>query len=106
MNSKWRPSSEEARPETVKRGMAAVHLSDARPGQRLRIKGIADDRARDQALRFGLAEGAEAVCEWVIPGGPVVLGRDTLRLAIGRRLADLITVEAISRDRRRRGGCS
>ncbi len=81
-----------------------MNLSDARPGQVVRIGRIADARTRDQALRFGLAEGTEAVCQQALARGPVVLSRGALQVAIGRRLADRITVEAVPRRRGRREG--
>ncbi|MHB9059766.1 MAG: FeoA domain-containing protein [Bacillota bacterium] len=81
-----------------------MNLSDARPGQVVRIGRFADARTRDQALRFGRAEGTEAVCEQALARGPVVLGRGALKVAIGRRLAGRIAVEVGPRPRGRREG--
>ncbi len=68
-------------------------LDKVTPGQEFTITSIADDFARLQALRFGIAEGASAVCQAVLPGGPVVLRRGKQELALGRALAGRIEVQ-------------
>jgi len=73
-----------------------MKLSEARPGQRLRIVQIAEPSVRAQAIRFGLAEGATVFCSDVVPGGPVVLAKGTFQIAVGRRLASRISVAAIA----------
>lgn len=78
-----------------------MYLSDARPGQVVRIGRISDARARDQALRFGLSEGSTAICEQALTGGPIVLSRGALRVAIGRRLASRVNIQVIPRRRGR-----
>ncbi|HEY3314869.1 MAG TPA: FeoA family protein [Bacillota bacterium] len=75
-------------------------LDEARRGQVLIIGGISDGRAKDQALRFGLAAGSEVRCEQALRGGPVVLSRGAMQVAIGRRLCPRIAVELAPR----RGG--
>ncbi len=70
-------------------------LSDVRRGQTIRIKEIQDPHTREQALRFGLAEGTEVRCAEVLPKGPVVLSRGALQVAIGRRLSGRIAVEVV-----------
>lgn len=79
-------------------------LNEARRGQVLIVGEIADGRTRDQAFRFGLSTGAEVRCEQVLPGGPVVLRRGGLLVAIGRRLCPKIAVEPTPRRSRRSPG--
>ena len=71
-------------------------LDKVRPGQRIRIRSIAAPEVRSQAIRLGLGEGAEAVCRATLPRGPIVLGRANQEIAIGRPLAEAITVEVLS----------
>lgn len=72
-----------------------MRLDQATPGQELMITAIADDLARLQAIRFGIAEGSRAVCQTVLPGGPIVLRKGQQELALGRNLANRISVEAV-----------
>lgn len=65
------------------------------PGQRITITAISDDFARLQAIRFGIAEGARAQCQNVIPGGPVVLRKGKQEMALGRNLARRIEVSPL-----------
>jgi len=48
-----------------------------------------------QALRFGICEGAELTVEKSIKGGPVIIVRNHLEIAIGRALAEAIEVEYV-----------
>ncbi len=48
-----------------------------------------------QALRFGISEGAELTVEKSIKGGPVIIVRNHLEIAIGRALAEAIEVEYV-----------
>lgn len=70
-------------------------LDQTRPGQSFTVAAIEDDFARLQAIRFGIAEGALAVCQSVLPGGPVVVRKGKQELALGRYLARRIRVEVI-----------
>lgn len=70
-------------------------LDQAQPGQELTITAIADDFARLQAIRFGIAEGARAICQAVLPGGPVVLRKGKQELALGRNLAARIQIRLV-----------
>jgi len=72
-----------------------VTLDETRPGQVFRIVSISDDLARLQAIRFGITEGARAVCESVLPGGPVVVRKGMQEMALGRALARRIQVEPV-----------
>lgn len=48
-----------------------------------------------QALRFGISEGAELMIEKSIKGGPVIVVRNHLEIAIGRALAEAIEVKYV-----------
>lgn len=70
-------------------------LDQAVPGQIFIITAINDDLARLQAIRFGIAEGARAICQTVLPGGPVVLRKGKQELALGHNLAHRIQVRPV-----------
>lgn len=70
-------------------------LDEARPGQEITILSISDELARLQAIRFGIAEGARAICQTVLPGGPVVLRKGKQEMALGRQLAHRILVQPV-----------
>jgi len=67
-------------------------LDTARAGQSLRVIEIDDADARTQALRFGMAEGADIRCITRIPAGPVIIKSGRQEIAIGRALARRIRV--------------
>ncbi|MDK2821375.1 MAG: hypothetical protein PWP31_1340 [Clostridia bacterium] len=72
-------------------------LDMAKEGQRYRIISLPETTSvRAQAIRFGIAEGAIVTCTTVIPGGPIVIAKNRQELAIGRGLAQKITIEAIT----------
>lgn len=70
-------------------------LDQTLPGQVFIITSIDDDFARLQAIRFGIAEGAQAVCQTVLPGGPVVVRKGKQEMALGRNLAHRIQVKTV-----------
>jgi len=70
-------------------------LDQAIAGQEFTITAIEDDFARIQAIRFGIAEGARAWCQAVLPGGPVVVRKGKQELAMGRKLATRIQVRLV-----------
>lgn len=67
-------------------------LDKAKRGQHVKIISIPDENIRTQAIRFGIAEGAVVLCEEVLPAGPIVLRKNRQEIAIGRGLANRITV--------------
>lgn len=73
-----------------------MSLDTVRPGQRVRIQSIPDGDIRAQVIRLGLHSGAEIVCLYKTPGGPVVIGCANQELAIGRPLARRIEVETVA----------
>jgi len=70
-------------------------LDQTKPGQVFVIRTIDDPHARLAAIRFGIAEGARAACQTVLPGGPVVVRKGKQEMALGRNLAHRITVELV-----------
>lgn len=75
--------------------VVSMTLDETRPGQAFKIVAISNDLARLQAIRFGIAEGARAVCQTVLPGGPVVVRKGKQEMALGRALARQIQVEPV-----------
>lgn len=65
-------------------------------GQHIRILAIASADIRTQIIRFGLGIGETAICQQVLPKGPIVLGKNRQEIAIGRPLASGIEVEIIA----------
>lgn len=67
-------------------------LSDTEDGQLLVVVDTLDDEVTVQALRFGLDAGSIIRVEKNIRGGPVIVSRNQLELAIGREIAKNIIV--------------
>ncbi len=68
-------------------------LADATEGNTFRIKATDGDDVTVQAQRFGIAAGAVVNIEKNIPGGPVIVSRNQMELAVGRQLALKIEIE-------------
>lgn len=68
-------------------------LDKVKRGQYLRITSIPNQLIKNQAIRFGIMEGEQVVCEEIIPAGPVILRKNMQQLAFGRNLAREIRVE-------------
>ena len=62
-------------------------------GSMFRLSCVDDEIVRSQLLRLGLDPGQPLFCDFVVPGGPVVVKRGRQQIAIGRSLAERITVE-------------
>lgn len=56
------------------------------------IGAIDDDRARAQAYRFGMGQGARVRCMNVLPAGPIVIRSGRQEIAVGRGLARRIGI--------------
>jgi len=74
-----------------------VTLGDGKEGQWLVVTGTQGDEITVQALRFGIAQGAQIQVQKNIRGGPVIVSKNQLEIAIGRKLADFIHVEPVTR---------
>jgi len=69
-----------------------VTLSDGKEGQWLVVTMTQGDDITVQALRFGIAEGSQIQVQKNIAGGPVIVSKNQLEIAIGRQLANCIHV--------------
>lgn len=65
-------------------------LSESKEGQLLTVTNITNEEITWQALRFGLEEGSQIRIEKNINGGPVIVSKNNLEIAIGRRIAESI----------------
>ncbi len=73
-----------------------MKLSQVKKGQVVKIARIPNEQVRSQAIRFGIGEGSVVVCEEIIPAGPVILRKNRQEIAVGRGLAEEITIQAVS----------
>ncbi|MDW7650127.1 MAG: ferrous iron transport protein A [Bacillota bacterium] len=71
-------------------------LDKVKRGQKVQICNIPDEKIRAQAIRFGVIEGTEVICAEKLPAGPIVISKGYQELAIGRGLAQQITVKEVS----------
>ncbi len=69
-----------------------MKLTEAKDGQKLIVTAISGEDIIVQALRFGLDTGATIHVAKNIAGGPVIIGRHQLEIAIGRDIASAIEV--------------
>lgn len=67
-------------------------LSDIKKGQKFKILEIDDSMVRHQTIRLGLGEGSHVICSEKLPSGPILLKLGMQEVAIGRNLADKITI--------------
>jgi Fe2+ transport system protein FeoA len=69
-----------------------VTLGEGKDGQLLIVTSTEGDDITWQALRFGIGEGSQIQVQKNIPGGPVIISKNQLEIAIGRQLASRIQV--------------
>lgn len=67
-------------------------------GDRFSIVDVLDDEVRCQLVRFGVEPGQPLYCDYVLPGGPIIVKRGRQQIAIGRSLAERVRVEVHCRD--------
>jgi len=77
---------------TSQTGETTLTLADAKEGTRLVVTATVGDDVTIQALRFGISEGAIITIAKNISGGPVIIMRSQMELAVGRQLARFIQV--------------
>jgi ferrous iron transport protein A len=70
-----------------------MNLGQVKAGMEVGIKSIPDGPAKIGLIRMGITEGTRVICKLNIPSGPVVLRYNRHEVAIGRKLAESITVE-------------
>ncbi len=73
---------------------AYMSLTELQRGQKATITAIPDESMRVQLLRFGITCGSEICCHCKLPFGPVVLKFSGQEIALGRKIASLITVQS------------
>ncbi|HYH04848.1 MAG TPA: FeoA family protein [Bacillota bacterium] len=73
--------------------MKTKTLDRIKKGHSCMIKHIPPGEIKAQAIRFNLIEGNVAVCQEIIPAGPIVLRIGRQEIALGRNLAQQIEVE-------------
>jgi len=71
-------------------------LSDGKDGQWLIVTATLGEEITYQALRFGIGEGSRIQVQKNIPGGPIIISKNNLEIAIGRQLANSIAVDKSS----------
>jgi Fe2+ transport system protein FeoA len=72
-------------------------LGEGKDGEWFVVTMTQGDEITMQALRFGIATGARIQVQKNIRGGPVIVSKNQLEIAIGRQLADFIHVEPVAR---------
>ncbi len=73
-----------------------IALADVPPNEWVELVAVPDDEPRSRLLRLGLLDG-RVECRRQIRNGPVVIRRQGTEVALGRALAEEITVERTSR---------
>lgn len=71
-------------------------LADAKEGASFVVTGTRSEEVTLQAMRFGIGQGARISIAKNIKGGPVIVSRNEMEVAVGRQLALLIEVEQSS----------
>lgn len=69
-----------------------MKLSDAKEGQKCTVVAIHGDDITMQATRFGIDSGTLIYIQKNIKGGPVVICKNELEIAIGRDIAKSIEI--------------
>lgn len=72
-----------------------MKLSNVQKGQMFKIINIANSAARHQTIRLGIGEGSTVSCSHKLPYGPIILKLGMQEVAIGRNLADDITIKIL-----------
>ena len=67
-------------------------LAEAPEGAKLVVTATIGEDVTIQAMRFGIGEGAAISIGKNIPGGPVIVVKNQMELAVGRQLAKAIEV--------------
>lgn len=75
---------------------ASFTLEQAKVGDMIRIRRILDPETATIAMRLGVSEGEVLKLASKIPGGPVVIRRGAVEIALGRELCKGIEVEKTS----------
>ena len=71
-------------------------LDQATRGDTLKIVTVPSGQTGAQLLRLGIGNGSLVKCVLKLPGGPVVVRRGNMEVALGRRTAATVTVDGPS----------
>ena len=69
-----------------------MKLSDAKVGFTFEVISISNEKLLSDALRFGIETNSRLKVIAKLPGGPVVIQKEELQIAIGKNLAEAIEV--------------
>ncbi|WP_026675160.1 FeoA family protein [Alkalihalobacterium bogoriense] len=70
-------------------------LSFLKRGQKAKIVKINHPILRMEAVRFGIHVGQWIECYEVIPAGPIIIKKQNIEIAVGRKLANAIEVSSL-----------
>ncbi len=76
-------------------GVVQMNLAQCKEGQEVIILKSKNSQIHVQALRFGINEGSLVKIAKNIAGGPIIILKNQLEIAIGRQIAVGIEVESI-----------
>jgi Fe2+ transport system protein FeoA len=74
-----------------------ITLDQAQVGSILLVKKVIDEETATIALRLGISEGEQLHLASKVPGGPLVIRRGALEIALGRELCKGIEVEVMGK---------
>lgn len=80
-----------------------MELKDVDAGTRFRLESVPAADLRARLLRLGFLDGP-VTCRYRIRNGPVVINRKGTELAIGRPVAEAITVRPVGKGSGKGGG--
>lgn len=70
-------------------------LDAVQVGDKIIIDKIGDKNISVQAIRLGISEGSLVECIEKLPKGPVIIKNHMQEIAIGRKLAEKITIRSL-----------
>lgn len=68
-------------------------LDQATKGDTLKVVSVPSGQTGAQLLRLGIGKGSLVKCVLKLPGGPVVVRRGNMEIALGRKTAANVTVD-------------
>lgn len=75
--------------------IALMNLLSAKTGSTLKITQLLDDETALMACRLGLCEGETIAVTNKIMGGPLIITKNAVEIALGRELCKQIQVEVL-----------
>ena len=68
-------------------------LAEINKAAKVRVLQIPEGLLGAQLMRLGISEGSALTCALKVPTGPIVVRRDDVEIALGRKIASKIQVE-------------